>query len=88
MYRIEFTENAIKELSKLDKGTLRIIKNWIVKNLVNTVDPRLKGKALKGNLQGIWRYRVGDYRMFARIEDNKFIIFIFEIGHRKEIHRK
>ena len=42
-------------LKKLDKQTVRVIKNWVIKNLVNTPDPRLHGKALKGNLKGIWR---------------------------------
>ena len=68
MYKVEFTESAVKQLKKLDKQTVRVIKNWVIKNLVNTPDPRLHGKALKGNLKGIWRYRVGDYRLFASIE--------------------
>lgn len=69
MYKVEFTESAVKQLKKLDKQTVRVIKNWVIKNLVNTPDPRLHGKALKGNLKGIWRYRVGDYRLFASIEE-------------------
>ena len=88
MYKVEFSESAVKQLKKLDKYTAKIIKNWIVKNLVNTVEPRQHGKALKGNLQGIWRYRVGDYRLFAEIHENTVTIFIFEIGHRKEIYIK
>lgn len=87
MFRVEYTKNAVKELSKLDKPTLRVIKHWINKNLVDTDDPRKYGKQLKGNLSGVWRYRVGDYRLFARIEDEKLIIFIFEVGHRSEIYK-
>jgi mRNA interferase RelE/StbE len=55
MYKVEFTESAIKQLKKLDKQTVRVIKNWVIKNLVDTIDPRLHGKALTGNLKGIWR---------------------------------
>ena len=51
MYKVEFTESAVKQLKKLDKQTVRVIKNWVIKNLVNTPDPRLHGKALKGNLK-------------------------------------
>ena len=87
MYKIEFTENAVKELSKLDKQTLRVIKHWVTKNLVGTTDPRVHGKELTGNLKGIWRYRVGDYRIFARIEDDRLIIFIFEVGHRSTVYK-
>ena len=52
-----------------------------------TPDPRLHGKALKGNLKGIWRYRVGDYRLFASIEEDIITISIFEIGHRRDIYK-
>ncbi len=88
MYKVEFTESAVKQLKKLDKQTARVIKNWVIKNLVNATDPRLHGKALKGNLNGIWRYRVGDYRLLATIKKDIITIYIFEIGHRREIYKK
>ena len=47
----------------------------------------MHGKALKGNLAGIWRYRVGDYRLFADIHDNVVTIEIFEIAHRSKIYK-
>ena len=55
MYRVRFSESAVKQLKKLDKHTARIIKNWTLKNLVDTEDPRQQGKALTGNLSGVWR---------------------------------
>lgn len=88
MYRVCFSESAVKQLKKLDKHTARIIKNWTLKNLVDTEDPRQHGKALTGNLSGVWRYRVGDYRMFATIKDHIVTIEIFEISHRREAYRK
>ena len=88
MYKVEFTESAIKQLKKLDKQTVRVIKNWVIKNLVDTIDPRLYVKALTGNLKGIWRYRVGDYRLFATIKEDIITISIFEIGHRREVYKK
>jgi len=88
MYQVKFSEHAVKELKKLDKSTARVIKNWVLKNLVDTTDPRMHGKALTGNLKGIWRYRVGDYRLFAEIHDDKLIIFIFEVAHRREIYMR
>lgn len=88
MYEVRFSDSAVKQMEKLDKQTLRVIKNWIVKNLVDTDDPRKYGKPLKGNLAGVWRYRVGDYRLFADIKDNVLTIFIFEVGHRREVYKK
>lgn len=87
MYKVEFTKTAIKELSKLDKQTQRIVKHWVTKNLIGSTNPRIHGKELKGKLKGIWRYRVGDYRLFARFEDKKLIIFIFNIEHRRSIYK-
>ncbi len=88
MYQVMFSEKVVKELKKLDKQTARVIKNWIAKNLVETVDPRLHGKALTGDLQGIWRYRIGDYRLFAEIQDDKLIIFLIDVGHRREVYKR
>lgn len=87
MYTVEFSESAVKQLKKLDKSTSRVIKNWIVKNLVDCDDPRQHGRALTENLSGIWRYRVGDYRLFAEIDDTRISIFLFEIAHRREVYR-
>ena len=86
-YRVLYSDRAIKEINKLDKLTSRVIKNWITKNLIDTSDPRLHGKALTGNLSGLWRYRVGDYRIIAEIRDNELLIFIFEVAHRREVYR-
>ncbi len=86
-YKVEFRESTVKILQKLDKQVLRLIKNWIQKNLEYTDNPRIHGKALTGNLKGIWRYRIGDYRLFAEINDDVVTIFIFEIGHRREIYK-
>ena len=88
MLQIKFSEHAVKELRKLDKPIVRVIKNWVIKNLVDTTDPRMQGKALTGNVKGIWRYRVGDYRLFAEIHDEELIIFLFEIAHRREVYKR
>ncbi|MEL5720980.1 MAG: type II toxin-antitoxin system RelE/ParE family toxin [Treponemataceae bacterium] len=87
MYQVKIQESVEKQLKKMDKQTQRVIKNWIIKNLVDTKNPRQHGKALTGNLQGIWRYRVGDYRLFATIEDEKLTIFLFDVGHRREVYK-
>lgn len=86
MYQVKISKSFEKQLSKLDKQVIRVIKNWIIKNLVDTKDPRQKGKALTGNLKAIWRYRIGDYRLFAKIEDKELTIFLFDIGHRRDIY--
>lgn len=86
MYQVEYLPSVYKTLEKMDKFTKRIILEWIEKNLVGCSNPRLHGKALSANRAGQWRYRVGDYRIIAKIEDNKLIILVIAIGHRREIY--
>ena len=87
-FRVVFTESARKELKKLDKYTQKIILLWLQKNLDGCSDPRIYGKALTSNRVGQWRYRVGDYRIIASIEDDKLVILVIAVGHRREIYSK
>ena len=87
IYKVRFTETAKKDLKKLDKHTAALILGWIRKNLESSENPRLHGKALTGNLNSMWRYRVGDYRLLANIEDETITILILNVGHRREIYR-
>lgn len=55
-------------------------------DLLNIDNPRSSGKALQGDLKGLWRYRVGDYRLITQIHDNELVILVIEIGHRKDVY--
>lgn len=85
-YHVEFTKAALKELKKLDPQTSRLLLGWIKKHLEGCEDPRQHGKGLTTNRSGQWRYRVGDYRFLAEIQDDKIIFLILHIGHRSEIY--
>ncbi|ONK24680.1 addiction module toxin RelE [Bacillus sp. VT-16-64] len=85
-YQIVYTKKAIKSLSKIDPAQQRMIIAWIEKNLINTENPKSLGKNLKGNLKEYWRYRVGNYRILADINNDEVKIIIFNIGHRKDIY--
>lgn len=86
-YKVLFTEQSKKELNKLDKSTMRLILAWIRKNLEGCSDPRQHGKGLTANRSGQWRYRVGDYRLIAEIEDEKITIIILTVGHRRDVYK-
>ncbi|MEA5061144.1 MAG: type II toxin-antitoxin system RelE/ParE family toxin [Erysipelotrichaceae bacterium] len=88
MYRVSFIESALKSIKKLDKYTQRIILEWVEKNLEGCSDPRIQGRLLTANKKGQWRYRVGDYRIIAEIQDQKIIILFITIGHRKDVYMK
>lgn len=85
-YKVEFTERALKDLKKLDRHTAALILGWVRKNLEGCENPRAHGKGITANKSGYWRYRVGDYRLLAEIEDKKITILILNIGHRREIY--
>ena len=85
-YDVEYSKTAVDTIKKIDSSTSKIIRNWIEKNLINTENPRIKGKALTGDLKGLWRYRVEDYRILAEIQDDKIVILILDIGHRSKIY--
>ena len=87
-WEIRFSEEARKQLKKLDRYTQKMIKSWIVKNLVGCDDPRAHGKGLTANRTGQWRYRIGDYRLICLIIDNELIILAMTVGHRREIYEK
>lgn len=86
MYKVEFTEHALKDLKKLDKQTAALILGWVRKNLEGCEDPRQHGKGLTANRSGQWRYRVGDYRLLAHIQDNVVTILILTVGHRRDVY--
>lgn len=83
--KVSFIDKAEKEFLKLDKPVQKQIKKFIEK-IQALKDPRTRGKSLVGNLIGLWRYRVGDYRILCRIIDDELVIMVVEIGHRKGIY--
>lgn len=86
-WRIELTASAEKSLSKLDRTAAKRITTFLRERVASADDPRSSGKALAGQLAGLWRYRVGDYRLICEIEDGKLLILVVTIGHRGDIYR-
>ncbi len=85
-YKVDYTKSAIKNLKALDKPVRSMVLNWIEKNLIDCSNPRQHGKPLVGNHSGKWRYRIGDYRIIADILDDKIVILVLNVGHRREIY--
>ena len=88
MYNIVLSNKAEKKLEKLkkkDKKNFEIVIKHL-ENLIN--DPKFYGKPLKSNLAGLWSYRTADFRIIFEIEENKLIVFVIEIEHRKKVYDK
>lgn len=85
-WKIEFDSDVEKDLRKLGATAQKRILTFLKKRIATTDDPRAHGKTLTGDFSGLWRYRVGDYRIISKIEDNVFTVLVVKVGHRKEIY--
>jgi mRNA interferase RelE/StbE len=85
-WNVEFDDRASRELRKLNPNIQDRILKWIRETLAVNEDPRRVGKSLKGNMKGLWRYRVGDYRIISQIQDDSILILVIRIGHRKDVY--
>lgn len=85
-YKVVFAKKAEKDLKKLDNSIKSKIRLWIRNNLEGCENPRIHGKALVANHSGLWRYRIGDYRIIAEIQDEQLVILLLQVGHRRDIY--
>jgi mRNA interferase RelE/StbE len=85
-WKIEFDDRARRELRKLDAATQQAILRYLRERIATKQDPRRFGKPLRRNLAGLWRYRVEDYRLICRIEEERVIVLVLQIGHRRDIY--
>lgn len=81
-----FDERALKELKKLGKPAQKEILAYLDKRIAGKEDPRRFGKGLHANLAGLWRYRVGDYRILCQIMDGELLVLVISTGHRKNVY--
>jgi len=87
-YSVELSAEVARELVKLDRQQAKRILKFLQERVAKLDDPRSIGKALHGSRLGeFWKYRVGDYRLICKIEDDRLIVLVLRVGHRKEIYR-
>nr|CDL66165.1 unnamed protein product [uncultured bacterium] len=85
-YRIEFEQKAFEEFSRLDGSVKKQIQKYIDK-LATRENPRTLGEPLEANLSAYWKYRIGDYRLVAEIQDNKLVVLMLVVAHRREVYK-
>jgi mRNA interferase RelE/StbE len=86
-WTIELTDAAFRQLEQLDRAAARRIRKFLHERIAPMENPRSIGQALHGQLGDYWKYRVGDYRLIATIEDDRLVILVAHIGHRREVYR-
>ena len=87
-WQIEFDQSAKKELAKLDRQVAQRLIDFLKNRVLNLRDPRSVGQALRGSTLGeFWKYRVGDFRIIASIQDDRMIVLVLRVGNRSDIYR-
>ena len=87
VWRVEFHRAAVSDLRKLGPDGERRVLRYLRERTASSNDPRRFGHALTGDRKGLWRYRVGDYRIVASIEDDRFVVLVVTVGHRRQVYR-
>ena len=81
-----FTDEALKNLRKVGaEGKMRIL-SYLDSNITGCDDPRQFGKALKGDLGDLWRFRTSHYRIICQIRDEELVVLVVRVGHRKDVY--
>jgi len=87
-WTVELSAEADRQLSKLDTPQAKRILKFLYERVARLDDPRSLGQALHGSQLGeFWKYRVGDYRLICKLEDNRLVVLVLRLGHRREIYR-
>lgn len=86
-WQIEFLPEAAKELRKLDRTAAARILKTLEQRIAVLDDPRTLGSALTGDHAGYWRWRIGDYRLIAQIEDERVTVLEVRVAHRRAVYR-
>ncbi|MGA7833498.1 MAG: type II toxin-antitoxin system RelE/ParE family toxin [Terracidiphilus sp.] len=86
-WAIEYAETAKKQLRKLDRVAARRIVDFMDERVAPSDNPRGMGKALRGPLGDLWRYRMGDFRIICDIQDGVLTVLVLQVGNRREVYR-
>ncbi len=86
-WTIEFRPNARSELKRLDPPVQRRVRQFLRERVLAIGDPRRLGKPLHGDKGDLWSYRVGDYRIICTIEDQRLVVIVIAVRHRREVYR-
>jgi mRNA interferase RelE/StbE len=84
-WQVFFAPAAEKQFAKLGKPAQQDIEKYLTKNLESVEDPRRFGKPYL-SIKGAWRYRIGDYRLVCLIQNEKLVVLIVKVGHRRDVY--
>ena len=85
-WSIEYSGLALKQLKKLNRSVQAEILNYMDNRIATAVNPRSFGKSLRHDKFGLWRYRVGDYRIICELDDKMTVATVLAVGHRSTVY--
>ena len=86
-WTLRISETAKRQLKKLDRSSAQILVRYLNRLVLEVENPRQRGKSLTANLTGLWRYRVGDFRLICDIHDGELVVLVLQIAHRSQVYR-
>jgi len=86
VWEIEWEDEAVKELKKLDARAQRNIIRYLREKIATDQDPRRFGDPLRKELKGLWKYRISKYRIICSIEDSNLLVLVVRVGHRRYVY--
>ncbi len=87
-WTVEISDIAERQLRKLDRTVQKRILDWLDERIEGCKNPRHFGEPLQGDHAGFWRYRVGAYRLLCDIQDERVVVLVLTVGHRREVYRR
>ena len=85
-WTVEWDDKARRELRNLDHTVQTNILRYFRERIMVDDDPKRFGKPLKHELQGLWRYRIGDYRAVCQIQDERLVVLVLAVNHHRNIY--
>ena len=86
-WTVEVSDFAERQFRKLDRPVRDRLLDYLYDRIEGCKNPRHFGEPLKGEMAGLWRYRVGDYRIICKLEDSRLLVVALAVGHRRAIYR-
>ena len=85
-WTVEYNDTARTQLRRLDREIARRIEVYMQNQVAVLENPRLRGRGLSRPLAGLWRYRIGDYRVICDIQDEVLRVLVIALGHRSQVY--
>jgi mRNA interferase RelE/StbE len=86
-WTLQISETAKRQLKSLDRSTAKAVLRYLNRLILETENPKQRGKPLTANFAGLWRYRVGDYRVICDVQGGELVVLVLQIAHRREVYR-